>query len=65
MELSQLEMSLGRAFEWTDELSNATGAMLGAGVYAWVAGVYRTKEGETERRGEGASGSGVDEKMRK
>jgi len=41
MEFSQLEMQAGRAFEWTDELSNAVGAMLGAGVYAWIAGVYR------------------------
>ena len=43
MELSQLEMSLGRAFEWLDELSNSAGAVLGAGVYLWMAGVYRTR----------------------
>ncbi|MCX6223022.1 MAG: VanZ family protein [Bacteroidia bacterium] len=43
MEFSQLEMHAGRAFEWTDELSNAVGAMLGAGVYVWIAGIYRKK----------------------
>ena len=45
MEISQLEMHAGRAFEWTDELSNAIGAILGAGVYVWIAGVYRKKRG--------------------
>ncbi|MCK9414982.1 MAG: VanZ family protein [Prolixibacteraceae bacterium] len=43
MEVSQLEMHDGRAFEWIDELSNAVGAMLGAGVYAWIAGNYRKR----------------------
>ncbi len=37
MEVSQLEMQAGRAFEWLDEASNAVGALLGAGVYAWIA----------------------------
>jgi len=41
MEFSQLEMNAGRAFEWTDELANATGALLGAVVYAWITGIYR------------------------
>jgi len=41
MEFSQLEMMLGRAFEWTDELSNGLGAVIGAMVYAWIAGSYR------------------------
>ena len=43
MEFSQLEMMMGRAFEWTDELSNGLGALLGAAVYAWIAGVHRKK----------------------
>jgi VanZ family protein len=54
MEFSQLEMMMGRAFEWTDELSNGLGALLGAVVYAWIAGYYR-KRG---RLGEGARGRG-------
>ena len=37
MEFSQLEMKMGRAFEWTDELSNSIGAIVGAVVYALVA----------------------------
>jgi len=40
MEFSQLEMMVGRAFEWTDELSNSFGALLGAVVYAWIAGSH-------------------------
>jgi len=52
MEFSQLEMMMGRAFEWKDELSNSIGTLLGAAVYAGIAGVFR-KEGETSvRRGE-------------
>lgn len=45
MEFSQLEMHAGRAFEWKDELSNASGALLGAFVYALFAGVYRKRGG--------------------
>jgi len=41
MEFSQLEMMMGRAFEWTDELSNGLGALLGAAVYAWIAGAHK------------------------
>jgi VanZ family protein len=41
MEFSQLEMMIGRAFEWTDELSNSIGALLGAAVYTWIAGAFR------------------------
>jgi VanZ family protein len=37
MEVSQLEMQAGRAFEWIDEASNAIGSLLGAIVYAWIA----------------------------
>jgi VanZ family protein len=37
MEVSQLEMQAGRAFEWIDEASNAIGSLLGAVVYAWIA----------------------------
>ena len=44
MELSQLEMKIGRAFEWTDELSNSIGALLGAIVYAWIALTYKKEE---------------------
>jgi VanZ family protein len=51
MEFSQLEMQAGRAFEWTDEMSNAIGSMLGAGVYALIAGVYRKGLGRLGRRG--------------
>ena len=49
MEFSQLEMMMGRAFEWMDELSNTIGAILGASVYAWIAGIYR-KAGEPGSR---------------
>lgn len=42
MELSQLEMMTGRAFEWMDELSNSVGALIGALVYLKMAGVYRS-----------------------
>ena len=45
MEISQLEMSLGRAFEWMDELSNSIGALIGALVFACFAGVYQGKRG--------------------
>jgi VanZ family protein len=33
MEISQLIMEEGRAFEWLDELSNTIGAVLGAALY--------------------------------
>ena len=46
MEVSQLEMHAGRAFEWRDELSNAVGAMLGAGGYVWIAGIFRRRRGD-------------------
>jgi VanZ family protein len=51
MEFSQLEMMMGRAFEWTDEFSNSIGALLGAGLYAWIASSYRKrlKDLTTER----------------
>jgi len=41
MEYSQLNMHAGRAFEWADELSNGIGSLIGAGVYLWIAGIYR------------------------
>ena len=37
MEISQLEMMLGRAFEWKDELANSTGSLLGAVTYLLIA----------------------------
>ncbi len=40
MEFSQLEMMMGRAFDWTDELANGVGTLLGAGVYGLIAGAY-------------------------
>lgn len=46
MEFFQLNMHAGRAFEWTDELSNGVGAFFGAAVYAWIAGVYRKGLGD-------------------
>ena len=52
MEFSQLEMMMGRAFEWKDELSNSIGTLLGAFIYAVVAGVYRKeREGDGEKMG--------------
>ncbi len=45
MEISQLEMMIGRAFEWTDELSNCLGSVMGALVYVWIAGSYRRGRG--------------------
>ena len=44
MEFAQLEMKMGRAFEWLDELSNSIGAVIGALLYLGMAGVYRMKE---------------------
>lgn len=43
MEITQLEMKAGRYFEWIDELSNSIGAIFGAGMYAWIAGIFRRK----------------------
>ena len=42
MEFSQLEMMLGRAFEWIDELANSVGALLGAAVYLIIVRIYRS-----------------------
>ncbi len=46
MEISQLEMKAGRAFEWYDELANAVGALLGAALYAWI--TFRTRKRELQ-----------------
>ena len=40
MEISQLEMMLGRAFEWKDELSNSIGALMGATFYLLITRIY-------------------------
>ena len=53
MEFSQLEMKAGRAFEWTDELANSVGALLGASIYVWIAGKYRRRESASRTRGRG------------
>ncbi len=50
MEFSQLEMLMGRAFEWTDELANSVGTLLGAGVYAWIAQGHGTQNTENGTR---------------
>ena len=57
MEITQLEMKAGRAFEWTDELSNSIGALIGAGLYAWIANAFLRKmklkmEEDPERPGD-------------
>ena len=44
MEFSQLEMMMGRAFDWTDELANGVGTLLGAGVYGIIASVYLRRD---------------------
>jgi VanZ family protein len=36
MEISQLEMKLGRAFEWTDEVANGIGILVGIGLYLMI-----------------------------
>ncbi len=36
MEISQLEMSVGRAFEWSDELSNTIGTLIGVLSYVLI-----------------------------
>lgn len=41
MEISQLEMMLGRAFDLKDELSNTVGTLLGAAVYMAIASGFR------------------------
>jgi VanZ family protein len=46
MEVVQLEMQLGRSFEWTDELSNIFGSLLGAFVYKLIADFHRKEEGK-------------------
>lgn len=46
MEVSQLEMMLGRAFEWKDELANSTGSLLGAATYLIIARYYRSRSRE-------------------
>ena len=53
MEISQLEMKVGRAFEWTDELANSVGALVGASIYVFIAGRYRTRELASRTRGRG------------
>jgi len=45
MEVAQLQMQAGRAFEWKDELSNSIGALLGAFIYAFFTGIYRKGQG--------------------
>ena len=57
MEITQIEMMAGRSFEWTDELSNSIGALIGAGFYGWIAGAFRRKmnlkaEGDQGRQGD-------------
>ena len=53
MEISQLEMKMGRAFEWSDELANTVGTLIGASVYLFVAGRHRRKELASRTRGRG------------
>ena len=50
MEFSQLEMLMGRAFEWTDELANSVGTLLGAGVYPRIAHGHGTQNTENGTR---------------
>lgn len=50
MEISQLEMMWGRAFEWKDELANSTGSLLGAATYLLTARFYRIKRRVGYRR---------------
>ena len=40
MEVSQLKMMMGRAFEWKDELSNSIGALMGATFYLLITRIY-------------------------
>ena len=48
MEISQLEMMLGRAFDLKDELSNAIGTLMGAAVYMAIASSFRKARGGPE-----------------
>ena len=43
MEVSQLEMMLGRAFEWKDELANSVGSLLGAAAYLGIVRIHRSQ----------------------
>jgi VanZ family protein len=43
MEISQLEMMLGRAFEWKDELANSVGSLLGAVIYLLIVRLYQSQ----------------------
>jgi VanZ family protein len=43
MEISQLEMMLGRAFEWKDELANSVGSLLGATAYLLIVRLYQSQ----------------------
>jgi hypothetical protein len=54
MEISQLEMMLGRAFEWKDEMANSVGTLLGAATYLMIASFQRSlneDEGENVKIG--------------
>lgn len=44
MEFSQLEMMLGRAFEWKDELANSIGTLLGAFAYLKISRFYHRED---------------------
>lgn len=50
MEISQLEMMLGRAFEWKDEMANSVGTLLGAATYLMIARIYRSQSGVVRKR---------------
>lgn len=43
MEFSQLEMMVGRAFEWRDEIANMVGAIAGAVTYWWISRTERRR----------------------
>jgi VanZ family protein len=54
MEISQLEMMLGRAFEWKDEMANSVGTLLGVATYLMIARFQRSlneDEGENVKIG--------------
>ena len=53
MEISQFEMKVGRAFEWSDEMANSLGAMVGVSIYVWIASRYRRLETASRTRGRG------------
>ncbi len=46
MEISQFEMMVGRSFDLTDELANGIGTLLGASVYALIAGYHLSRRGD-------------------